>query len=147
MEKSTLDIEEIKKYLPHRYPFLFLDRVIDIRENGLTAVKNVTGNENFFQGHFPGYPVMPGVLQIEALAQASALFVIYRYKLKNKPVYFMALDRVKFRNQVVPGDTLRLEIELLRFGGRVARVSGKAYVEDKIALEAEMVAMIETKRS
>mgnify|MGYP000100085589 CR=1 FL=1 len=147
MEKSAMDIEEIKKYLPHRYPFLFLDRVIDIRENGMTAIKNVTGNENFFQGHFPGYPVMPGVLQIEALAQASALFVIYRYKLKNKPVYFMALDRVKFRNQVVPGDTLRLEIELLRFGGRVARVSGKAYVEDKIVLEAEMVAMIETKRS
>ncbi len=144
MEKSIMEIEKIKKYLPHRYPFLFLDRVIDIRENGLTAVKNVTGNENFFQGHFPGYPVMPGVLQIEALAQASALFVIYKYKLKNKPVYFMALDRVKFRNQVVPGDTLRLEIELKRFGGRVARVSGKAYVEDKIALEAEMVAMIET---
>ncbi len=144
MEKSTMDIEEIKKFLPHRYPFLFLDRVADMRENGLTAIKNVTGNENFFQGHFPGYPVMPGVLQIEALAQASALFVIYKFKLKNKPVYFMALNNVKFRSQVFPGDTLRLEIELQRFGGRVARVRGKAYVEDQIALEAEMVAMIET---
>jgi len=141
MEKSTMDI---KKFLPHRYPFLFLDRVADMRENGLTAIKNVTGNENFFQGHFPGYPVMPGVLQIEALAQASALFVIYKFKLKNKPVYFMALNNVKFRSQVFPGDTLRLEIELQRFGGRVARVRGKAYVEDQIALEAEMVAMIET---
>ncbi len=144
MGKDTMEIEEIKNYLPHRRPFLFLDRVVGITEKGLTAVKNVTGNEDFFQGHFPGYPVMPGVLQIEALAQASALFVIYKYKLKNKPVYFMALNNVKFRNQVVPGDTLRLEIELKRFGGRVARVSGKAYVEDKIALEAEMVAMIET---
>ncbi len=144
MGKSKMDIEEIKKFLPHRYPFLFLDRVVDMRENGLTAIKNVTGNENFFQGHFPGYPVMPGVLQIEALAQASALFVIYKFKLKNKPVYFMALNNVKFRSQVVPGDTLRLEIELQRFGGRVARVRGKAYVEDQIALEAEMVAMIET---
>lgn len=144
MENHTMEIEEIKKYLPHRYPFLFLDRVIDITDKGLTAIKNVTGNENYFQGHFPGYPVMPGVLQIESLAQASALFVIYKYKLKNKPVYFMALDNVKFRNQVVPGDTLRLEIELLRFGGRVARVSGKAYVGDKVALEAQMVAMIET---
>jgi len=144
MEKDTMEIEEIKNYLPHRHPFLFLDRVVGITEKGLTAVKNVTGNEDFFQGHFPGSPVMPGVLQIEALAQASALFVIYKFKLKNKPVYFMALNNVKFRSQVVPGDTLRLEIELKRFGGRVARVSGKAYVEDKIALEAEMVAMIET---
>jgi beta-hydroxyacyl-ACP dehydratase FabZ len=144
MEKHTMEIEDIKKYIPHRYPFLFLDRVIDITDKGLTAIKNVTGNENYFQGHFPGYPVMPGVLQIESLAQASALFVIYKYKLKNKPVYFMALNNVKFRNQVVPGDTMRLEIELQRFGGRVARVRGKVFVEDKVALEAEMVAMIET---
>jgi len=139
---QVLNIEEIKTYLPHRHPFLFLDRVVEINENGLTAVKNVTGNEDYFQGHFPGQPVMPGVLQIEALAQASALFVIYKYKLKNKPVYFMSIDNVKFRSQVVPGDTFRICIELVRFGGKVARVKGLGWVGDKLAIEAEMVAMI-----
>lgn len=141
--QKSLSIEEIKKYLPHRYPFLFLDRVTDIREDGLTAIKGVTGNEHFFQGHFPGYPVMPGVLQIEALAQASALFVIYKYQLANRPVYFMSIDKVKFRSQVVPGDTLRIEVEMSRFGGKVARVKGKGYVGDRLTLEAEMVAMID----
>jgi 3-hydroxyacyl-[acyl-carrier-protein] dehydratase len=109
----------------------------------MTAVKNVTGNEDYFAGHFPGYPVMPGVLQVEALAQTSALFVIYKYNLKNKPVYFMSIDKVKFRSRVVPGDTLVLEIHLERFGGKIARVSGKGYVGDKLAIEAEMVAMID----
>jgi 3-hydroxyacyl-[acyl-carrier-protein] dehydratase len=141
---GTLSYEEIKKYIPHRYPFLFLDKVIEIKEKGIVAIKNVTGNEGFFAGHFPQYPVMPGVLQVEALAQAAALFVIYKYDLKNKPVYFMSIDKVKFRNQVIPGDILRLEIELERFGGRVAKVKGKGYVEEKMALEAEMVAMIES---
>ncbi len=139
----VMGIEEIKKYVPHRYPFLFVDKVIDIRENGLIAIKNVTGNEPFFTGHFPGYPVMPGVLQIEALAQAAAVFVSQKYNLKNRPVYFMKIDKVKFRNQVVPGDTLKLDIVLERFGGKVARVKGRGFVNDKIALEAEMVAMVE----
>lgn len=144
--EKTLSIEEIKQYLPHRYPFLFLDRVTAITDHGLTAVKCVTGNEQYFAGHFPGYPVMPGVLQLEALAQASALFVIYTYNLGNRPVYFMSIDKVKFRNQVVPGDVLRIEVELERFGGKVARVRGKGYVGDKLALEAEMVAMIDLGR-
>jgi 3-hydroxyacyl-[acyl-carrier-protein] dehydratase len=142
--EGTMSIEEIKKYIPHRYPFLFIDKVINIMNDGLTAVKNVTGNEDFFTGHFPGYPVMPGVLQIEALAQASALFVIYKYNLRNKPVFFMSIDKVKFRSQVVPGDTLRLEVHLERFGGKIARVTGKGFVGDKLAIEAEMVAMIDT---
>jgi beta-hydroxyacyl-ACP dehydratase FabZ len=140
--EGTLSIEEIKKYIPHRYPFLFVDKVIKITDD-MTAVKNVTGNEDYFAGHFPGYPVMPGVLQVEALAQTSALFVIYKYNLKNKPVYFMSIDKVKFRSRVVPGDTLVLEIHLERFGGKIARVSGKGYVGDKLAIEAEMVAMID----
>lgn len=139
----TMDIETIKKYLPHRYPFLFLDRVTEIREDGLTAIKNVTGNEHFFEGHFPGYPVMPGVLQIEALAQAAALFVIYKYNLQNNPIYFMGTDKVRFRSQVVPGDTLRFEVVLERFGGRVARCKGKGFVGDKVAMEAEVIAMID----
>ncbi len=141
--KKTMDINEIKSYIPHRYPFLFLDRVIDIKEKGLVAIKNLSGNEYFFQGHFPEYPVMPGVIQIEAMAQAAALFVIYKYNLKNKPVYFMALDKVKFRNQVLPGDVFRIEVEVIRFGGKVARCRGVGYVDDKVVVEAEMVAMID----
>ncbi|RKX98538.1 MAG: 3-hydroxyacyl-[acyl-carrier-protein] dehydratase FabZ [Spirochaetes bacterium] len=144
MEKDVvMDIEEIKKYIPHRYPFLFVDKVIEVKENLLVAIKNVTGNESYFQGHFPGYPVMPGVLQVEALAQAAALFVIYKHKLKNKPVYFMSLEKVKFRNPVFPGDTLRLEVSIDRFGGRIAKCSGKAFVGDKITVESKMMAMIE----
>ena len=96
MAGKVMEIEEIKKYIPHRYPFLFVDRVIDIQENGLTAIKNVTENEYFFQGHFPGYPVMPGVLQLEAIAQASALFVIQKYHLVNKPVY---LERTQCQSE------------------------------------------------
>jgi len=142
-DKKSMDINEIKTYIPHRYPFLFIDKVVDIKENGLVAIKNLTGNEYFFQGHFPDYPVMPGVIQIEAMAQAAALFVIYKYKLKNKPVYFMALDKVKFRNQVVPGDIFRMEVEVLRFGGKVARCKGTGYVGNKLIVEAEMIAMID----
>jgi len=142
--EGTMDIQEIKKYIPHRFPFLFIDKVTKIMDDGLIAVKNVTGNEDFFSGHFPAYPVMPGVLQLEALAQASALFVIYKYALGNKPVFFMSIDKVKFRSQVVPGDTLTLEVRLERFGGKIAKVSGKGFVGDKLAIEAEMVAMIDT---
>lgn len=143
-ENPAMGIEEIKSYIPHRYPFLFLDRVLEMKENGLTAIKNVTGNEYFFEGHFPGYPVMPGVLQIEALAQAAALFVIHKYKLKNKPVFFMSIDKVKFRGQVIPGDNLRIEVELERFGGKIGRVRGRGYVGEKVVIEAEMVAMVNT---
>ncbi len=138
---GTINIEEIKKYLPHRYPFLFLDKITEMKENGLVAIKNVTGNEEFFLGHFPEYPVMPGVLQIEALAQAACFYVIYKYKLKSQPVYFISLDKVKFRGQVLPGDTLRLEIEINRFGGRIARIKGRGYVNDKVVVEAEMAAI------
>jgi 3-hydroxyacyl-[acyl-carrier-protein] dehydratase len=141
--QEKLDLAQIKKMIPHRYPFLFVDKVIDIRENGLTGVKNVSANEAFFQGHFPDYPVMPGVLQIEALAQASALLVIHKYHLENKPIYFMSIDKVKFRSQVVPGDVLRLEIELIRFGGKISKCKGRALVEGRIATEAEMTAMID----
>jgi 3-hydroxyacyl-[acyl-carrier-protein] dehydratase len=144
MPETIMEIEDIKKLIPHRYPFLFLDRVVEIRENGLTAIKNVTGNEYFFQGHFPGYPVMPGVLQLEAIAQASALCVIRKYNLKNKPVYFMAIDKVKFRAQVVPGDVLTLEVEIVRWGGKVAKCRGRVMVGDKVSVEAEMTAMIES---
>lgn len=141
--ETVMGIEEIKKYIPHRYPFLFVDKVIEIRENGLVAIKNVTGNESFFVGHFPEYPVMPGVLQVEALAQAGAIFVIRKYNFKNKPVYFMSIDKVRFRAQVVPGDTLKLDVELLRFGGKIAKIHGKGFVDDRLTVEADMMATIE----
>ena len=140
---EKLDLAQIKKMIPHRYPFLFVDKVIEIRENSLTGVKNVSGNETFFQGHFPEYPVMPGVLQIEALAQASALLVIHKHNLKNQPIYFMSIDKVKFRSQVVPGDVLYLEVELLRFGGKISKCKGRALVDNKVTAEAEMTAMID----
>lgn len=142
-DQKTLDLAQIKEMIPHRYPFLFLDKVIEIHENGLTAIKNVTVNEAFFQGHFPDYPVMPGVLQVEALAQASALLVIQQHNLKNKPIYFMALDKVKFRSQVVPGDVLTLEVEIVRWGGKISKTRGRALVGDTVAVEAEMTAMID----
>jgi 3-hydroxyacyl-[acyl-carrier-protein] dehydratase len=141
---KTMTIEEIKELLPHRYPFLFIDRVIDITNEKLIAIKNVTGNENYFQGHFPNYPVMPGVLALEALAQVAALFVIIKHKLKNKPIYFMSIDKVKFRGQVFPGDTLTLETEIIRFGGKIARCKGRGLVGNKLVIEAEMVAMLDT---
>jgi 3-hydroxyacyl-[acyl-carrier-protein] dehydratase len=142
-EKQQLDLAQIKRMIPHRYPFLFVDRVVEINENSLTGIKNVTNNEWFFQGHFPDYPVMPGVLQIEALAQASALLVIHKHKLGNKPLYFMSIDKVKFRSQVVPGDVLHLEVELIRFGGKISKCTGRALVNGKISAEAEMTAMID----
>jgi len=142
-DQKTLDLAQIKEMIPHRYPFLFLDKVIEIHENGLTAIKNVTVNEAFFQGHFPDYPVMPGVLQVEALAQASALLVIQQHNLKNKPIYFMALDKVKFRSQVVPGDVLTLEVEIVRWGGKISKCRGRALVGDTVVVEAEMTAMID----
>ena len=140
---KQLDLSQIKRMIPHRYPFLFVDRVVEIRENGLTGIKNVSANEAYFQGHFPDYPVMPGVLQIEALAQASALLVLHKYKLENKPLYFMSIDKVKFRSQVVPGDVLHLEVEMLRFGGKISKCKGRALVNGKVSAEAEMTAMID----
>jgi 3-hydroxyacyl-[acyl-carrier-protein] dehydratase len=141
-KNGTMDIEQIKKLIPHRYPFLFLDKVIEFRDKGLTAIKNVTGNEAYFQGHFPDYPVMPGVLQLECLAQAAALFEIVKHKLENKPIYFMALDKVKFRSIVVPGDVLTIVVESLRFGGRISKCKGTASVGDRLVVEAEMTAML-----
>jgi 3-hydroxyacyl-[acyl-carrier-protein] dehydratase len=140
---KQLDLSQIKRMIPHRYPFLFVDKVTEIRENGLTGIKNVSANEAYFQGHFPDYPVMPGVLQIEALAQASALLVVHKYKLENKPLYFMAIDKVKFRSQVVPGDVLHLEVDMIRFGGKISKCKGRVLVNGKVSAEAEMTAMID----
>jgi 3-hydroxyacyl-[acyl-carrier-protein] dehydratase len=138
-----MDIKEIQKLLPHRYPFLLVDRIIDI-EPGIKAVgiKNVTINEEFFQGHFPGHPIMPGVLIIEALAQVAGVLAFRSGISEGKSVYFMSIEKAKFRKPVVPGDQLRLEISILQQRGNVWKFSGNAVVEEKVVAEAEFTAMV-----
>jgi len=137
-------IDQIFKLLPHRYPFLLVDKV-EIIEEGKKAVgyKNVTINEPFFQGHFPGAPVMPGVLILEAIAQVGAVLLYSAIPENSKKlVYFMGMDEVKFRNPVLPGDVLRMEVEITRFQGKVGKMEGKAYVGDKLAAQAIQTSMV-----
>ena len=137
-----MEVEKILELLPHRYPFLLVDRVLEVQgTQRIVGLKNVTFNEPFFQGHFPGHPVMPGVLIIEAMAQTGGLLLMEQIPDRaSKVVYFMALDNVKFRKPVVPGDQLRMEVEMLQFRGKVARMKGIALVDGKVAAEAEMLA-------
>ena len=142
---ASADIELIMKLLPHRYPFLLIDRIIDMdRDESATGIKNVTINEPFFQGHFPGFPVMPGVLIIEALAQTAGALCVHNSGLREIPqiVYFMGIDNAKFRKPVVPGDQLHLHVKKIRSRGPVWRFSGEAKVAGQIAAEAEISAMI-----
>jgi len=143
---KTADIDLIQKILPHRYPFLLVDRVVEIEgTERAVGIKNVTANEPQFQGHFPGMPVFPGVLMIEAMAQTAAVMAGVGLDLagKNIGVYFMAIDSAKFRRMVRPGDTLRMEIETKRGGGKVWKFSGRATVEGELACEAEFTAMMD----
>ncbi len=138
-----MDIKEIQELLPHRYPFLLVDRIIEI-EPGAKAIgiKNVTINEEFFQGHFPGHPIMPGVLIIEAMAQVAGILA-FRSGVKDaKSVYFLSIEKAKFRKPVVPGDQLRFEVNVLQCRGNVWKFSGNALVEEKVAAEAEFTAMV-----
>jgi beta-hydroxyacyl-ACP dehydratase FabZ len=137
-----LDVQRILELLPHRYPFLLVDRVLEMEgTRRIVGLKNVSFNEPFFQGHFPGHPVMPGVLIIEAMAQTGGLLLMDQIPDRaTKVVYFMALDHVKFRKPVGPGDQLRMEVEMLQFRGKVARMKGTALVEGKVVAEAEMLA-------
>ena len=136
----TLDITEIQRILPHRYPFLLIDRVLEI-EPGVRAsgIKQVTMNEWFFQGHFPGQPVMPGVLIVEAMAQVGAVALLSRPEHAGKIPFFAGIDGVRFRRQVVPGDTLRLEMELTRVRSNAGKGTGRAFVEDALAAEGEFM--------
>jgi 3-hydroxyacyl-[acyl-carrier-protein] dehydratase len=143
-----LSYEEIIRLLPHRYPFLFVDRITELEpEKRVVGLKNVTGNEPFFQGHFPGRPVMPGVLIIEAMAQVGGILARVSVpdvlkKEKEDGIFFMSMDKVKFRRPVVPGDQIVFELEPLRTGSRVWKMRGKATVNGKVVAEAELVASI-----
>lgn len=140
--EAELDIAGIMKALPHRYPFLLIDRVVEWeRGQRLVAIKNVTMNEPFFQGHFPGNPVMPGVLILEAMAQGAAILMRDDSEEDIVPL-FMGIDKARFRRQVVPGDQLRLEIETLQKRRNVCKGAGKAYVGDELAAEGELMAML-----
>ncbi|MFC7703746.1 3-hydroxyacyl-ACP dehydratase FabZ [Plastorhodobacter daqingensis] len=148
-ETTVADINLIQRIIPHRYPFLFIDRVRDVVPGkGAVGVKNVTINEQFFQGHFPGVPVMPGVLIVEAMAQTSAVLVGLTLDLVDKDplVYFMNVDGCKFRRKVVPGDVLELEVTTKRGGGRVWKFQGVARVDGELAAEAEFTAMIDLRK-
>jgi 3-hydroxyacyl-[acyl-carrier-protein] dehydratase len=142
-----IDISGILKTLPHRYPFLMVDRVDELIENeSARGIKNVTINEPFFQGHFPDNPVMPGVLIIEALAQLSGILA-FKSGVKGNTVYFMSIEKAKFRKPVVPGNTLVLEIKVTQKRGTVWRFTGKATVDGAVVSEAEFTAMVIEKES
>ncbi|ARI76095.1 3-hydroxyacyl-ACP dehydratase FabZ [Halobacillus mangrovi] len=135
-----LDIEEIKKVIPHRYPFLLIDQVEEVVE-GERAVgyKNVTVNEPFFQGHFPDYPVMPGVLITEALAQIGAVAMLKKEENQGKLAFFTGIDKCRFKRQVKPGDRLKLEVEIVRLKGPMGKGKAKATVDGEVACEAEIM--------
>ncbi len=141
----ALGPEEILALLPHRYPFLLVDRVLEVVRNEYAiGLKNVTLNEPFFQGHFPDYRVMPGVLVIEAMAQVGGVLVYYSNDAASldKLPLFTSIDRCRFRRQVIPGDQLRLRVEIMRRRGPIWRFRGRAYVEDALAAEAELQAIL-----
>jgi 3-hydroxyacyl-[acyl-carrier-protein] dehydratase len=143
-----LDIVQIMELLPHRYPFLLVDKVIEVEQGKrIVAIKNVTMNEPFFQGHFPGFPVMPGVLIVEAMAQVAAImaYLVSGKESGDKVSYFMAIDKCRFRKPVKPGDTLRIEIDTIFHKRGIWSVSGKAYVDDTLVTEAELKATLADK--
>ena len=139
MDKS-FDIQKILSMLPHRFPFLMLDRVLEfVSHEKIVVLKNVTINEPFFQGHFPGKPIMPGVLIIEALAQAGGLLVCASAGASPQAVYFLGMDKVKFRRAVYPGDQLILHVKLGRTRGNVSKMQGKATVDGKVVAQGELL--------
>jgi len=139
-----MDINEIMTYLPHRYPFLLIDRIVELEaDKRIVGIKNVTINEPFFQGHFPGHPIMPGVLLLEAMAQAGGVFALKSDpQAADKVIYFMSIDKAKFRKPVLPGDQVRFELELTKKRANIMAFKGVALVDGGVVAEAEMMAMI-----
>lgn len=138
------DIRQIMETIPHRYPFLLIDRVVSVEGNRLVAIKNVTINEPFFAGHFPGFPIMPGVLIVEAMAQAGGYLALHQggEAIGERKVFFLTIDKARFRKPVVPGDQIRFEIEIEQRRGTIWRVDGKAFVDDTLVCDAVLQAMI-----
>jgi 3-hydroxyacyl-[acyl-carrier-protein] dehydratase len=141
-----LDVNEIRRILPHRYPFLLVDRIVELEDERIVGIKNVTVNEPFFGGHFPDFPVMPGVLIVEAMAQTAGVLILRAIPDRdNKLVFLVSVDAARFRKPVVPGDQLRLEMTIIKRKGSVAKMGGRATVNGALVAEAELMCKLEDK--
>jgi len=142
-QETIMGVEDIMRHLPHRYPFLLVDRIVELQGDHVVGIKNVTINEPFFQGHFPGHPIMPGVLQLEAMAQVAGMLMIQRAEKQGQIAYFMSADSVKWRKPVFPGDTVVIDITMKKSRGRIGRAQGVCKVRGEIVSEAEVTFMIQ----
>jgi beta-hydroxyacyl-ACP dehydratase FabZ len=148
LDVPVLDVNDIRRILPHRYPFLLVDRIVELEAERVVGIKNVTVNEPFFAGHFPDFPVMPGVLIVEAMAQTAGILVLKNIPDRNeKLVFLVSVDAARFRKPVVPGDTLRLEMTVIKRKGSVAKMAGRATVDGVLVAEAEIMCKLEDKKA